>query len=222
MEFSRKTYLDRWIERKHNGLVKILTGIHGCGKSYLLRKLFWDHLIKSGVASDHICVHEFPRSLDRSMCSPDVFFADLKKRLPGTGRCYLLLDNVEYLSDTAQVLNSFNHEDRLDVYVTVSHASGFTTDVPTVFRGKGDAVHVFPLSFAEFMSGFDGGLHEAWAQYSRYGGMPAVVALESEEEKRSRLTSFLKDTCVADVAGYYDVGKTSELEALIRVIASCA
>lgn len=82
-------------------------------------------------------------------------------------------------------------------------------------------MYVFPLSFAEFMSGFDGGLHEAWAQYSRYGGMPAVVALESEEEKRSRLTSFLKDTCVADVAGYYDVGKTSELEALIRVVASC-
>lgn len=82
MEFSRKTYLDRWIERKHNGLVKILTGIHGCGKSYLLRKLFRDHLIKSGVASDHICVYEFPRSSDRSMCSPDVFFADLKKRLP--------------------------------------------------------------------------------------------------------------------------------------------
>lgn len=118
------------------------------------------------------------------MCSPDVFFADLKKRLPGTGRCYLLLDNVEYLSDAAQVLNSLNHEDRLDVYVSVSHASGFATDVSTVFRGRGDAVHVFPLSFAEFMSGFDGGLHEAWAQYSRYGGMPAVVALESEEEKR--------------------------------------
>lgn len=221
MEFSRKTYLDRWIERKHNGLVKILTGIHGCGKSYLLRKLFRDHLIKSGVASDHICVHEFPRSLDRSMCSPDVFFADLKKRLPGTGRCYLLLDNVEYLSDTAQVLNSFNHEDRLDVYVTVSHASGFATDVSTVFRGRGDAVHVFPLSFAEFMSGFDGGLHEAWAQYSRYGGMPAVVALESEEEKRSRLTSFLKDACAADMVGQSGVGKTRELEALIRVVASC-
>lgn len=82
MEFSRKTYLDRWIERKHNGLVKILTGIHGCGKSYLLRKLFRDYLIKSGVASDHICVYEFPRSSDRSMCSPDVIFADLKKRLP--------------------------------------------------------------------------------------------------------------------------------------------
>lgn len=108
------------------------------------------------------------------------------------------------------------------MYATVSHASGFTTDVSTVFRGRCDVVHVFPLSFTEFVSGFDGGFHEAWAQYSRYGGMPAVVALESEEEKRSRLTSFLKDTCVADVAGYYDVGKTSELEALIRVIASCA
>lgn len=107
------------------------------------------------------------------------------------------------------------------MYVTVSHASGFTTDVPTVFRGRGDAVHVFPLSFAEFMSGFDGGLHEAWAQYSRYGGMPAVVALESEEEKRSRLTSFLKDACAADMVGQYGVGKTRELEALIRVVASC-
>ena len=210
------------IERKHNGLVKILTGIRGCGKSYLLLTLFRDHLIKSGVDPDHICVYEFPRSSDRSMCSPDVFFADLKKRLPETGRCYLLLDDVEYLSDAAQVLNALNREDRLDVYVTVSHASGFATDVSTVFRGRCDAVHVFPLSFAEFVSGFDGGLHEAWAQYSRYGGMPAVVALESEEEKRSRLTSFLKDTCVADVAGYYDVGKTSELEAFIRVIASCA
>lgn len=155
------------------------------------------------------------------MCSPDVFFADLKKRLPGTGRCYLLLDNVEYLSDAAQVLNSLNHENRLDVYVTVSHASGFTTDVSTVFRGRCDMVHVFPLSFAEFVSGFDGGFHESWAQYSRYGGMPAVVALESEEEKRSRLTSFLKDACAADMVGQYGVGKTRELEALIRVVASC-
>ena len=209
------------IERKHNGLVKILTGIRGCGKSYLLLTLFRDHLIKSGVDPDHICVYEFPRSSDRSMCSPDVFFADLKKRLPETGRCYLLLDDVEYLSDAAQVLNALNREDRLDVYVTVSHASGFATDVSTVFRGRGDAVHVFPLSFAEFMSGFDGGLHEAWAQYSRYGGMPAVVALESEEEKRSRLTSFLKDACAADMVGQYGVGKTRELEALIRVVASC-
>lgn len=190
-------------------------------KSYLLRKLFRDYLIKSGVDPDHICVYEFPRSSDRSICSPDVLFADLKKRLPGTGRCYLLLDNVEYLSDAAQVLNSLSREDRLDVYDTVNHASGFTTDVPTVFRGRGDAVHVFPLSFAEFMSGFDGGLHEAWAQYSRYGGMPAVVALESEEEKRSRLTSFLKDACAADMVGQYGVGKTRELEALIRVVASC-
>ena len=132
-----------------------------------------------------------------------------------------MLDDVEYLSDAAQVLNSLNHEDRLDVYVTVSHASGFATDVSTVFRGRGDAVHVFPLSFAEFMSGFDGGLHEAWAQYSRYGGMPAVVALESEEEKRSRLTSFLKDACAADMVGQYGVGKNRELEALIRVVASC-
>lgn len=149
-------------------------------------------------------------------------FCRFEKEASETGRCCLLLDDVEYLSDVAQVLNSLSREDWLDVYDTVNHASGFTTDVPTVFRGRGDAVHVFPLSFAEFMSGFDGGFHEAWAQYSRYGGMPAVVALESEEEKRSRLTSFLKDTCVADVAGYYDVGKTSELEALIRVIASCA
>lgn len=133
MEFSRKTYLDRLIERKHNGLVKILTGIRGCGKSYLLLTLFRDHLIKSGVDPDHICVYEFPRSSDRSMCSPDVFFADLKKRLPETGRCYLLLDDVEYLSDAAQVLNALNREDRLDVYVTVSHASGFATDVSTVF-----------------------------------------------------------------------------------------
>ena len=117
------------------------------------------------------------------MCSPDVFFADLKKRLLGTGRCYLLLDNVEYLSDVAQVLNSLNHENRLDVYVTVSHASGFTTDVSTVFRGRCDVVHVFPLSFAEFVSGFDGGFHESWAQYSRYGGMPAVVALAKTSQK---------------------------------------
>lgn len=146
MEFSRKTYLDRLIEQKHNGLVKILTGIHGCGKSYLLRKLFRDYLIKSGVDPDHICVYEFPRSSDRSMCSPDVFFADLKKRLPETGRCYLLLDDVEYLSDAAQVLNSLNCEDHLDVYVTGSHASGSATDVSTVFRGRGDVVYVFPLS----------------------------------------------------------------------------
>ena len=167
MEFSRKTYLDRLIKRMHNGLVKILTGIHGCGKSYLLLKLFRDYLIKSGVDPDHICVYDFSRSEDRSLSSPDAFFADLKKRLPETGRCYLLLDDVEYLSDAAQVLNSLNCEDRLDVYVTVSHASGFATDVPTVFRGRCDVVHVFPLSFAEFMSGFDGGPHEAWAQYSR-------------------------------------------------------
>lgn len=222
MEFSRKTYLDRLIERKHNGLVKILTGIHGCGKSYLLRKLFRDHLIKSGVDPDHIRVYEFPRSEDRSLSSPDAYFADLEKSLEGTGRCCLLLDDVEYLSDAAEVLNSLSREDRLDVYDTVNHASGFTTDVPTVFRGRCDAVHVFPLSFAEFMSGLDGGPHEAWAQYSRYGGMPALVALESEEEKKSWLRGFLKDACVADMVGQHGVGKTRELEALIRVVASCA
>ena len=187
----------------------------------MLLTLFRDHLIKSGVDPDHICVYEFPRSSDRSMCSPDVFFADLKKRLPETGRCYLLLDDVEYLSDAAQVLNALNREDRLDVYVTVSHASGFATDVSTVFRGRGDAVHVFPLSFAEFHSANpQADRTAALAEYMAYGGLPQTVSMKSPSQKEDYLKDLFLHTYLVDIKERYRIRNDEDLEELVRVVAS--
>lgn len=221
MEIVRQLYLDRLIARKHNGLVKVITGIRRCGKSYLLLNLFKRHLLESGVAPENILIYEFDRWQSRHLRDPEAFFADLEQKINQTGRTYVLLDEVQMLADFSEVLNSLLREPNLDLYVTGSNSKFLSSDVLTEFRGRGDEVHVFPLSFSEFMRAYDGDVYSGWTQYCTFGGMPMTLGMATEEQKAAYLKRLFDETYLKDIVERNSVGKPQELEELIDVMASC-
>lgn len=192
-----------------------------CGKSYLLLNLFKHHLLESGVAPENILIYEFDRWQSRHLREPEAFFSDLEQKLAKTGRTYILLDEVQMLADFSEVLNSLLREENLDLYVTGSNAKFLSSDVLTEFRGRGDEVHVFPLSFSEFMQAYDGDVYSGWTQYCTFSGMPMTLGKATEEQKAAYLKRLFDETYLKDIVERNAVGKPQELEELIDVMASC-
>lgn len=172
MEVQRNTYLKKLINRMHNGMIKVITGIRRSGKTYLLLTLFRNHLRASGIQDNHILVMEFDRIENRQYRDPYVLLDYLKKQITDEGDYYILLDEVQMLQSFEEVLNSLMRESNLDIYVTGSNSKFLSKDVLTEFRGRGDEVHIFPLSFQEFMQIYDGDVYHGWAEYMIYGGLP--------------------------------------------------
>ena len=156
MEIKRDLYLNKLINRKHNGLIKVITGIRRCGKSYLLFNLFNSHLISSGVPEDHIIKIAFDMRKTAELRDPDRLCEYVESKMTDSGMYYILLDEVQMLREFESVLNEFLHYDNADIYVTGSNSKFLSSDIMTEFRGRGDEIHVFPLSFAEFYSVYDG------------------------------------------------------------------
>lgn len=220
MEIRRDIYLQKLIDRMHNGLVKIITGIRRSGKSYLLLKLFRSHLRTSGIPEDHILVMEFDRIENEPYLDPHAFIAWIHERMTDEGNYYILLDEVQLLPRFEAVLNSLLHEENVDVYVTGSNSRFLSTDVVTEFRGRGDEVHIYPLSFAEFMQIYDGDMYHGWAQYLLYGGLPLAATLKTNEQKASYLISLFRTTYLKDIIERHHLEKTQELDDLLNVLAS--
>lgn len=204
----------------HNGLIKVVTGIRRSGKSYLLFKLFREHLLATGVLADHIIAIELDRLENETYRDPYKLLSRVKELISGTGRYYLLLDEVQLLSRFEEVLNSLLHEPDLDIYVTGSNSRFLSTDIITEFRGRGDEIHIFPLSFAEFSTAYHGDYYSAWAEYITFGGMPLTVSMRTAEEKSSYLHRLFTETYLRDIIARNNVKRTTELESLIDVLAS--
>lgn len=220
MEVQRNNYLNKVITRMHNGMIKVITGIRRSGKSYLLLTLFRKHLRESGITDDHILVMEFDRLENRQYRDPYVLLDYLKKQITDTGRYYILLDEVQMLQDFEEVLNSLLHESNLDIYVTGSNSKFLSQDVLTEFRGRGDEVHIYPLSFHEFMQIYDGDVYHGWAEYMMYGGLPLTVTMKSDEQKVQYLMSLFRETYIKDIVERNNIEKQQELEDLLNVLAS--
>ena len=220
MEIKRNVYLQKLIHRMHNGMVKIITGIRRSGKSYLLLKLFRDHLLASGVPEDHILVMEFDRIENEQYLDPHMFITYLHEHMTDTGNYYVLLDEVQLLPKFEAVLNSLLYEDNVDVYVTGSNSRFLSTDVVTEFRGRGDEIHIYPLSFAEFMDAYDGDVYHGWAEYILYGGLPLTRTLETNEQKASYLLQLFQTTYLKDLIERNHLEKAQELDDLLNVLAS--
>ena len=220
MEIKRNLYLNRLIDRMHNGMIKIITGIRRSGKSYLLMKLFRNHLLASGVPEDHILVMEFDRVENKPYCDPNRFITYFHEFVKDDGDYYVLLDEVQNLGDFEAVLNSFLYEEHVDAYVTGSNSRFLSTDVITEFRGRGDEVHIYPLSFAEFMTAYDGDVFHGWSEYIVYGGMPFAMTLKTSEQKTSYLHQLFQTTYLKDIIERNHLEKTEELEDLLNVLAS--
>ena len=220
MEVQRNTYLNKVINRMHNGMIKVITGIRRSGKSYLLLTLFRKHLRASGIPDDHILVMEFDRLENRRYRDPYVLLDYLKEQIKDEGNYYILLDEVQMLQDFEEVLNSLLRESNLDIYVTGSNSKFLSQDVLTEFRGRGDEVHIYPLSFQEFMQIYDGDVYHGWAEYMMYGGLPLTVTMKSDEQKVQYLMSLFRETYIKDIVERNNIEKQQELEALLNVLAS--
>ena len=220
MEIKRDYYLNKLIEKKHNGLIKVITGIRRCGKSYLLFTLFRNHLTESGVADDHIIEIPFDSFENKKYRDPEILYPYVKEQIADDGMYYILLDEVQLLGEFESVLNGFMRMKNVDVYVTGSNARFLSKDIITEFRGRGDELHIQPLSFAEFMSVYDGNKYDGWNEYVLYGGLPPVVLLPTTEQKIELLKSLFQETYINDIISRHSVKHRDEFEELINILAS--
>ena len=220
MEIKRDIYLNKLISKKHNGFIKVVTGIRRCGKSYLLFNLFKNHLLEEGVDEQHIIEIAFDTFENKRFREPDVLYPYLKEQMKGDGMYYVLLDEVQLLGEFESVLNSLIRMKNVDVYVTGSNARFLSKDVITEFRGRGDEVHMHPLSFAEFMSVYSGTKQDGWNGYMLYGGLPPVINISSPEEKIHFLKLLFEETYISDIVDRHNVRNRAELEELLNILSS--
>lgn len=236
MEISRDVYLNRLISRKHNGFIKVITGIRRCGKSYLLNTLFYNHLLEAGVSEEHIIrfafdsaedlikIGENPLLFDNTQnegkVDPTKFLNYLKEQISDKGNYYLLLDEVQSLGAFETVLNGFLRKNELDVYVTGSNSKFLSKDILTEFEGRGDEIHVLPLSFSEFFGAYKGTKEEAFDEYMVYGGLPAVALMPTEEQKTKYLSTQIDNLYLRDIIKRYNLQSETAIGELLDVIAS--
>lgn len=219
MTIARDIYLRKLIERKDNGLVKVITGIRRCGKSVLLFELFKNHLIESGVERDRIIEIKLDDRANKELRDPDACDAFVRSKI-GEGKHYLLLDEVQMMPEFEDVLNGFLHIENLDVYVTGSNSKFLSTDIITEFRGRGDEVRVHPLSFAEYHAATENAWDDDWNEYVTYGGLPHVAALHTDEDKAAYLQRLFDETYLRDIIDRNTIRNDAELADLVDVIAS--
>ena len=220
MEIKRDRYLNLLISKKHNGLIKVITGMRRCGKSYLLFTLFKDYLLSEGIEKSHIIEIAFDAYENKQYRDPDVLYPYLKEQIKDDGMYYVLLDEVQLLGEFEAILNSLTRMKNVDVYVTGSNARFLSKDVITEFRGRGDEVHMYPLSFAEFMSVYPGTKQDGWNEYMLYGGLPLVLSFTTPDQKIAFLKSLFEETYISDIVGRHSIRNKVELEELLNILSS--
>lgn len=234
MEIERNFYLDKLIKRRSNGLVKVITGIRRCGKSYLLNTIFYHYLINDGVAENHIIRFAFDSADDLYLigeslielekknrkANPEKFMAYIRSKIIDSDTYYLLLDEVQMLDCFESVLNGYLRKDNMDVYVTGSNAKFLSSDIITEFAGRGDEIHMYPLSFSEFMSVYPGDKYEGLSQYMLYGGIPMVVLNDGDADKAATLNNLFEEIYIRDIFKRNKIKNTGELEDLLNILSS--
>ena len=221
MIINRDIYLNKLIVRKHNHMVKVVTGMRRSGKSYLLFRLFYEHLIGNGIDDEHIIRLNLEDRLNKSLRNPDAVLEYIYGKISGTGMYYVLLDEIQFVAEFEDVLNSLLNRGNVDVYVTGSNAKFLSKDVITEFRGRGDEVRVHPLSFKEYFSvGNAESREQALLDYMTYGGLPQTTTMLSSEQKEDYLKTLFVHTYITDIKERYRIKNDADLEELIDLLAS--
>lgn len=220
MEIKREKYLKALTNRMHNGMIKVITGIRRCGKSYLLFKIFKNYLKKIHISDDHIIEIALDERKNKNYRNPDVLLDYVENKIKDNELYYLLLDEVQLLDEFEEVLNSLLHISNLDIYVTGSNSRFLSKDIITEFRGRGDEIHVVPLTFKEYMQGYSGDVYHGFADYIMYGGLPLILSMKTEEQKVEYLTRLFEETYIKDIRERNRIDKIQELNDLINVLAS--
>ena len=220
MEIKRDIYLNRLINRKNNGMIKVVTGVRRSGKSYLLFHLFYNYLLQTGVDDEHIIKLALDDRMNKRYRNPDTLCDYVHQRIKDHGTYFILLDEVQFVSEFEDVLNSFLHIENADTYVTGSNAKFLSKDIITEFRGRGDEIRIFPLNFREFMQVYQGDKVSALDEYMTYGGLPQVVQLNSEEQRIAYLKNLFEETYITDIRERYGIKRDEELAETINIVAS--
>ncbi len=217
---ERGKYLNELISLQNNGMIKIVTGMRRCGKSYLLFEIFTSYLEAGGTPADHIIKVDLEDYKSRDMRNPDNLYAFVESRITDSGMYYILIDEVQMLTDFEDVLNGFLKMRNVDVYVTGSNAKFLSKDIITEFRGRGFEVKMYPLSFKEYMSAYPGTMQAGLNEYMLYGGLPQILSYKTEEQKVRFLKTLFDETYIKDIKDRYDIRKDDDLEELINIMAS--
>lgn len=220
MKIKRDYYLNKLIQHKKNGLVKIVTGVRRCGKSYLLFQLFRDHLLEGGIKDDHIISIALDDYGNRQLLDPDELYRYVKSRIADDEDHYILLDEIQLVKDFESVVNGFLHIPNADVYVTGSNSKFLSSDVVTEFRGRGDEIRIFPLNFSEFYSAYGGDFNDAWLMFCNYGGMPLCLSMQTQADKAKYLTNLFETTYLADIINRNKLRGNVEINELTDILAS--
>ena len=220
MEIKRDVYLNRLIRREKNGLIKVITGVRRCGKSYMLFNLFHKHLLDKGVREDHIIEIALDDRSNKELRNPDKMLNHIKERIVDKDTYYIILDEVQLIDEFEDVLNSLMHIRNADVYVTGSNSKFLSSDLVTEFRGRGDEIRIYPLSFREYCSVYQGSADEAWDDYFTYGGLPLILSRETAEEKAEYLTSLFQKVYLSDIVDRHKVRNREELDELVDILSS--
>ena len=220
MLIKRDVYLNRLIERQNNGMIKVITGIRRCGKSFLLFRLYKEYLVNSGVDADHIIEIALDGIESEELRNPKVCYNYIKERITDNERYYVLLDEVQFLERFEEVLNSLLRIENVDVYVTGSNSKFLSKDIITEFRGRGDEIHIYPLTFSEFYSVFGGEYDDAWDEYLNYGGLPALLDMNSPKQKMDYLKNIFDNVYMKDVIDRNKIKNRDEINTLVDILAS--
>lgn len=234
MDIKRDFYLEKLINRKNNGLIKVITGIRRCGKSYLLNTIFYNYLVENGVDKNHIIRFAFDSADDlyligeslieiekkKRKVNPEKFIEYIRTKVIDEDMYYLLLDEVQLLDCFEAVLNGYLRKSNMDIYVTGSNAKFLSKDIITEFAGRGDEIHMYPLSFSEFMSVYEGDKYEGLSEYMMYGGIPLVVLRKDLNEKAEALESLFKEIYISDIFKRNRIKNQGELEDLLNILSS--
>ena len=220
MQIKRDRYLQQLIDSQQNGFIKVVTGIRRCGKSYLLNVLFYNYLLENGVADDHIIRIDLEDRMNKDLRNPDAMLHYVHDRIKDKELYYIIIDEVQLMDEFVDVLNSFRHIDNADTYVTGSNSHFLSSDIPTEFRGRGETIHVNPLSFAEFYSAIGGDKQDAWREYYTYGGLPLILSFDTEQKKVNYLKNLFETVYLADIIERNNVKNENEMRELVLIMAS--
>ena len=220
MEIKRDRYLKKLIDSRQNGFIKVVTGIRRCGKSYLLNVLFYHYLLDNGVTDDHIIRIDLEDRMNKELRNPDTMLRYVHERIKDKNLYYIIIDEVQLMDDFVDVLNSFRHIANADTYVTGSNSHFLSSDIPTEFRGRGETIHINPLSFSEFYSAIGGDKQDAWREYYTYGGLPLIQSFETEEKKINYLKGLFETVYLADIIERHKIRSDSEFRELVLILAS--
>lgn len=220
MNILRPTYMRQLIDAQNNGLIKVVSGIRRAGKSYLLKTLFRAHLLEQGVPTDHILVIDLEGRQNKAFRDPDYLLEWVDKKMRDDEQYYIIIDEVQRVVDFVEMLGSLVLKENADVYVTGSNSHFLSSDIATEFRGRSDEIHVYPLSFEEFMTAYDGDKADGLQEYYMYGGLPKLLSIKGDDKKAAYLERLYRTVYLRDIYERHTIENKAEFEELVRVLAS--